>query len=117
MPKRDTHGYLLIELMIAIALISSSGVFIGHLRGQIMVWHREATLYLKAVVLANSILDSKELHNLPQEDNISTSYDTSQPYTGIPFKFVTVNFVVKMGKNEKKFTFIGGAIDYKKEAA
>ena len=101
----------MIELMIAIALISFTGLIIGTLKGHIAVWHQEASLYLKAATLASSLMDSDE-KKVSHDASITIRKEVSQPFKEIPYASITVTLEMPFQGKRKTFTFVGGKAFY-----
>ncbi|EKD48575.1 MAG: hypothetical protein ACD_64C00251G0007 [uncultured bacterium] len=115
MEMQNRSGYLLIELMIAIMLLSAMGLSIGQLAGCTALWHRNAQMYFKAVTLAGRILSGQN----PKTCAIpSWRIDTitTQPFKGIPYNSITIRITIPSGQEAKTITFVGGRADYNAHA-
>ncbi|MCX5922021.1 MAG: type II secretion system protein [Candidatus Dependentiae bacterium] len=66
-----TQGFLLIELMAALALLSGATVISAYFYAQIATWHHEARRYLEATTLAGSVLEKAMIEGvMPKKQGI-----------------------------------------------
>ena len=110
MTLRCNHGYLLIELMMAILLLTSSGLLLGYLRGQLVSWHKQAELHLDAVIIANQIFQKKGQIPSNKNDLFKVSVkEIKDP--SIPFKTVIATITIPGPHKSYEYSFQGGFID------
>ncbi len=105
----NRHGYLLIELMIAIVLISCMGVIIGRIQGHTAIWHQQAAAYLNAASLASTVIGGGKM--IPN-DSITVRKTVSYPFTGLPYAAIKVEITVPFHGAKKTFAFVGGRAEY-----
>ncbi len=107
------RGYFLIELMISITLISFMGIIIGRLKGNVAMWHQEASVYLRASTLAGTLINTdKSEHTSSNNTSITVHKEVSQPFQNIPYESIKVSLTMPFGGKQKTFTFIGGRASY-----
>ena len=103
-------GYLLIELMVALVLLSIMGIGAGKLLGLMSSFEKRAHFYLKATTAAQSVIEGsgreQSLH-----DGLQIEVQTSQPNKELPFmlSIVTVQDAAANGE-QKTIRLIGGRL-------
>ncbi len=110
MTLKCNHGYLLIELMIAILLLTISGLLLGYLRGQLVGWHKQAELHLDVVIIANQIFQKKGQVPANKNDAFKVTIKEIKDHE-IPFKTVIATIIIPGPHKSYEYTFQGGFID------
>jgi hypothetical protein len=100
------HGYLLIELMITIVLISCMGLLIGRIQGYCALWHQQAESYLKAATIAESIFAGNKNS---YDASIGIEKNEFRP-SATPFIVQQVIITIPCGSEKKKFSFVSGKV-------
>ncbi len=62
----EKRGYLLIEMVVAIAFFALATLFIAYIQGRIITFHNQATAYLIATTIAHRTLVSLQ-HAIPRK--------------------------------------------------
>ncbi len=107
---RKRSGYLLIELMVAVATIALCSVMAAYMQAHIAIIHKEAEQYLQAVNLASTQL----MHNntIVQDDAYTIEITKSKLDTSIAYKQIMVTISWNSPKGiSKQIVIHGGGID------
>lgn len=102
---------MLLEMMIAIAVIVASSAAIGRLFGLIASWDRAASFYLEAATIAQSMIPSEKSSKLKFSQKISIEQQRTRDEK-VPFLRIEIK---AQGPNETKpILFWGGCYEKKR---
>ncbi len=108
-------GFLLIEMIIALATIAVMSLIIAHIQVCIMQWHKEAEQHLMATNLAQLTLAKlQKSEEVMQPDHFRVQVHSYKIRAQVPFiaHSVTISFKTSRGIT-KEITIDGGSLDEK----
>lgn len=107
-------GYLLIEMLIALAIISVVSLIVAYMQVSIIQWHKEAEQYAQALNYAHHALALLQQGKPvpPLNNGFTLAIDSRSINPGIPFTLheVTVSFKTPRAI-QKKISLTGGALN------
>lgn len=106
------RGYLLIEMVVALAMILMVLHIVAGIQVQIAAWHHEATQYMIATTLAQRVLIGLQQkipwHHTVQGFEITVHSYTVQPTISCMMHEITISFQTSRGTKEVVIT--GGSL-------
>lgn len=108
---RNQPGYLLIELMIALATLAVCSLLVAKLQAHMVCQCYEAEQYLKAVNYASRTIE-KRLSGRQEQDGFTIETSARRVHENIPYNHVTVAVSWNnMAGVQKQITIQGGMLD------
>lgn len=108
------HGYLLIEMIVALAIVATMSMIIASMHSSIINWHKQATLHAAATNLALTTLSflQNDKKTVPSVKGFTITHSSQKPDSAVPFILhtATVTFKTPWGI-EKKVSITAGALD------
>lgn len=110
------RGFLLIELLIALAAVAVFSASVAFIQAQAWGWQREAQRYFQAVTLAAEVLeqaqrDSRMLHTVAKPEGMEVTTTIERWDSRVPFSLVTVCVSWKSGMRPAQVIITGGVVD------
>ena len=107
--NRNRSGYLLIELMIAVATIATCSVMLAYLQVHISMLHKEAEQYLQAVNYAHAAFEGSAESS---RNGFTVQKSMQKIKNDIPYSQVTVTVSWKTPRGvAKQIAIHGGQIE------
>lgn len=104
------QGYLLIELMIAVAVLAVCSLLVAQLQAHMVCRYYEAEQYLKAVNYVNRVFEERSVGT--QNIDGYTIETTVRPVKGLSYKGVQVTVSWKTASGvDQNITIRGGMLD------
>lgn len=108
------RGYLLLEMMISLAIITIFTFAIARIQGQIAIWHHQAEQYLMAATIAQEILAylPNAIPKTHTKQGFTIDIQSMPLEPDIPYKLhtITVSFCTLQGV-KRQFILYGGTIN------
>lgn len=109
-------GYFLIEMIAAIAIVTTTSLSVALIQGCLAQWHKEAHQYLEAVNIAQKSLAQLQKGEITSTnlDEFEVKVDSYKVHANIPFTMhsIAVSFKTPRGI-VKKIIIDGGTLDEK----
>lgn len=118
--KTQERGFLLIEMMIALAAVAIFSGMVAYLQGQSWSWRHDARCYLEATTLAAAYFehaqrDISSIEVLNKNSNFTVNTRLEKPDETIPFQLLTVTLSWRTARGIKQeISITGGIVTHEK---
>ena len=114
--RQKQAGYLLIELMIALATLAVCSLLVARLQVYMVCHSHDAEQYLKAVTYASRAFEERSF-GVREQDGFTITATAHCAYKKVPYKQITVVVAWQsMAGVQKQITIQGGMLDESENA-